>query len=588
MTSPALVVNVKTTLGSRPSPRARIRLLGYAGLALALAVAFFFLRDSGWQGSTQLHTLMEALAAMLAFVVGTMALGRYHSKKSNTFLFVGTGFLGTGLLDGYHAIVTSSFFASQFPSAPDSLIPWSWIASRLFLSVLMFASWWAWRREERLGESGRISERVVYVAVGALTIFSFLFFAFVPLGRAYFPGVLFHRPEEFVPALFFLLALVGYLRKGHWRHDPFEHWLVLSLIVGLMGQALFMSLSGQLFDYAFDVAHLLKKVSYLFVLIGLLTSMYQLFRQAEEGTEELARANEGLQNEISERQRAEVEQQRLVSLVENSSDFVGVASLEGQMLFLNEAGQELVGLSSLAESQAKSMYDFLMEDDLPEFRHRVLPAMMQEGRWQGEFRLKHFKTGTPIPVDMNSFTIRHPQTGEPMALATVSRDITERKRTENALRESETKFRALAETMTAAVVIVRDKHILYVNPATEAVTGYSREELLRMDFQNVIHPDSRQLMQERSASRERGEDVAPRYELKILAKNGETRWLDIGSSSLEFEGGAAVLVTAFDVTERQRAVEALRESETKFRSLAETVNVAVFILRGEKMWGLSP
>ncbi len=311
-------------------------------------------------------------------------------------------------------------------------------------------------------------------------------------------------------------------------------------------------------------------------------------RSLEARSAELSKANEGLQREISERKRAEGERQRVVSLVENSSDFIGVASLEGQMLFLNEAGQKLVGLTSLAESQAKSMYDFLMEDDLPEFKQRVLPAMMQEGRWEGEFRLKHFKTGAPIPVDMNSFTIRHPQTGEPMALATVSRDITERQRADEALRESEAKFRTLAETMTVAVVIARDKRILYVNPATEAVTGYSREELLRMDFQNVIHPDSQQLVQGRSASRERGEDVASRYELKILAKNGETRWLDIGSSSIEFEGSAAVLVTAFDVTERRRTDEALRESEMKFRSLAETVNVAVFIVRREKMLYVNP
>ena len=128
-----------------------------------------------------------------------------------------------------------------------------------------------------------------------------------------------------------------------------------------------------------------------------------------------------------------------------------------------------------------------------------------------------------------------------------------------ALKESETQFRTLAETMTAAVVIVRSKHILYVNPATEAVTGYSREELLRMDFEDVIHPDSQQLVKGRGASRERGEDVAPRFELMILAKNGETRWLDIGSSSIEFEGSEALLATAFDVTERKRAEEALRE-----------------------------
>ncbi len=277
---------------------ARRRLLSYVVLAATLFIGYFLLRDSDWRGSTELHTLMEAVAALLAFTVGIIALVRYHSKTSNTFLLIGTAFIGTALLDGYHAIVTSQFFAANFPSVPAHLIPWSWIASRLFLSVLLFVSWWAWRREEQLGERGRISERAVYTSVAALTVACFLVFALVPLGRAYFPEIVFHRPEEFGPAAFFLAALVGYLQKGHWRRDAFEHWLVLSLIVGFMGQALFMSLSGQLFDYQFDAAHLLKKVSYVLVLTGLLISMYHLFKQAEE-------SKDVLEAEVEQRRRAE-------------------------------------------------------------------------------------------------------------------------------------------------------------------------------------------------------------------------------------------------------------------------------------------
>ncbi len=157
----------------------------------------------------------------------------------------------------------------------------------MFLALLMYLSWLALTREERLGEAGWINERAVYLFTGTLTLASFLFFAFAPLPRAYYPEIWFHRPEEFVPALFFLLALVGYLRKGAWRHDAFEHWLVLSLVVGLVSQAVFMSYSGQLFDFEFDAAHTLKKVSYLCVLTGLLISMYAIFRQASENKEEL-------------------------------------------------------------------------------------------------------------------------------------------------------------------------------------------------------------------------------------------------------------------------------------------------------------
>ena len=280
------------------------RIASYVALFVILFIGYFWLREVTWEGSKQLHTLMEAIATLLAFLVGTMALVRFYSKKNNLFLLIGAGFLGTGLLDGYHAIVTSTFFDEIFPSPPPSLIPWSWVASRLFLSILLWLSWLVWRTEEKLGKAYHLREYTVYLSVALLTLISFLFFAFVPLPPAYYSGF-FHRPEEFVPAFFFLLALIGYLKKGDWKISYFEHWLVLSLIVGFMGQAMFMSFSGHLFDTMFDAAHLFKKVSYICVLTGLIVSMYTIFRQTEEAVQQLSQTNTQLQDEIIAREQAE-------------------------------------------------------------------------------------------------------------------------------------------------------------------------------------------------------------------------------------------------------------------------------------------
>lgn len=282
------------------------RRAAYVILFVVLLVAYLTLRGSTWRGSAELHTLMESLATLLAFFVGVMALVRFYSKRDNTLLFVGTAFLGTASLDGYHAIVTSRWFAEFLPSGLASLIPWSWVASRLFLALFLLLSWYFWKREDHLGSRRQVSEKAVYVVVGFSTLAAFLFFAFVPLPRAYYPELFFHRPEELLPALLFLGALVGYLLKGKWRDDSFEHWLVMALIVSFMGQAMFMSFSGQLFDGMFDIAHMLKKVSYVFVLTGLMISMYRLFRQGEDvrvelanRTHELGRANTELENLLS-------------------------------------------------------------------------------------------------------------------------------------------------------------------------------------------------------------------------------------------------------------------------------------------------
>lgn len=258
------------------------RIAIYLLTGVGLTVAYAMLRGNTWTGSGQLHTLMEALATALAMIVGIIALLRFYTRKNNTFLFIGTGFLGTAFLDGYHAIVTSTYFRPFMPSGNESLIPWSWVASREFLSIFMLLSYLAWVRESKLGQRGEISERTVYIFSIMFTVTCFLFFALVPLPRAYYPEYVFHRPEEFLPAIFFGLALVGYLRKGLWRVNVFEHWLVLSLIVGFVSQAVFMSFSGALFDFEFDAAHTLKKVSYICVLTGLLFNMFEIYSRAEE------------------------------------------------------------------------------------------------------------------------------------------------------------------------------------------------------------------------------------------------------------------------------------------------------------------
>ena len=206
------------------------------------------LEPAAWKGTAQLHTLMELAATLLATTIGVVAMIRYYSKKENAYLFIGIGFFGTALLDGYHAVVTSSFFSEYLPSGLDTLIPWSWNASRTFLALLMVLSVWAWRREQRLGAAGQIPERLVYAMVGALTLASFLFFTVVPLPRAYYPEFFFGRPEEFVAGALFLVALFGYLQKAAWRQEAFENWLVISLIFGFVCQVVVMSRSLTLFD----------------------------------------------------------------------------------------------------------------------------------------------------------------------------------------------------------------------------------------------------------------------------------------------------------------------------------------------------
>jgi len=154
-------------------------------------------------------------------------------------------------------------------------------------------------------------------------------------------------------------------------------------------------------------------------------------------------------------------------------------------------------------------------------------------------RLEVSILGTPIKVS-----------GSPVALYLIYRDITHNKQAERALIESETKFRAVAETAATAICIHDSTRFLYVNRAGEKMLGYSRAELMSMNPVLLAHPESREDV------RRRGE--ASRHESKIVTRSGDIRWLDVSVTAIQFEGKTATLATAVDITERKRAEELQR------------------------------
>ena len=144
----------------------------------------------------------------------------------------------------------------------------------------------------------------------------------------------------------------------------------------------------------------------------------------------------GVHRDITLRKRLEREQQRLAAIAQNSSDFVGISDLDGGAVFLNEAGQRLVGLQGMEQVRQTEMLDYFAPEDRAVVRDELLPAVLERGRWAGErfedreIRLRHFQTGASIPVFYDVFRLDDPRTGEPFGLGTVTRDISERKRAE--------------------------------------------------------------------------------------------------------------------------------------------------------------
>ena len=271
--------------------RARRRALTYIVLTAVLLIGGFAAHRSLWRGTVDLHTGLETISTLLGLVTGAMSLVRYYTKKSGTFLFLGTGFLGGALLDGYHALVTSTFMANSVPAVLSDLTPWSGVMSRIFISLLTCASVVAWRRERLRAVEDGIRESLVYLTVGASVVATFLFFALLKVPPPFHPNSLFHRPADFVPAFFFALAAAGYLWKGWWKTDSFEHWLVISLILyGTSRMGYFVFYSRPL-DAQYFIAHVVNILGHFAVVTGLFMSMFSTFKSEAKSAAELLNTN---------------------------------------------------------------------------------------------------------------------------------------------------------------------------------------------------------------------------------------------------------------------------------------------------------
>jgi PAS domain S-box-containing protein len=166
----------------------------------------------------------------------------------------------------------------------------------------------------------------------------------------------------------------------------------------------------------------------------------------------------------------------LADIIQSAHEFIGIAGPDWRPVFVNEAGQRMVGLHGMEDVRRTHVLDFFSEDDQPYVRDTLLPTIMREGRWAGERELclRHFETGAVIPVLWDAFRLDDPRTGEPVGAATVTRDITERKRAEEQLQAAHERIRDVLDSITDDVAAVDDAwRFTYVND--RALARFSRE-----------------------------------------------------------------------------------------------------------------
>jgi PAS domain S-box-containing protein len=279
----------------------------------------------------------------------------------------------------------------------------------------------------------------------------------------------------------------------------------------------------------------------------------------------------GIGLDITERKRAEEarrkSEERYGLLFHGINDAVFVHSLSSDGLPGRFSEVNDVACRRLGYTRDELLRMSPVDIDAPESR-ALVPAMMQRLQankhavWEG---LHVCKDGRKIPVEISNhlFDLE----GEPTVLSTV-RDITERKQAEEAVRQSEERYRALVETAPDVVYIISDEGVFVsLNPAFEAITGWARTEWLGKPFAPLLHPEDAALAVEMFQKVLRG-DKPPPYELRILSKSGKYLVGEFTSTPYIKDGKVAgKLGIVRDITERKRAEKALRQGEVRLERI---------------------
>ena len=164
------------------------------------------------------------------------------------------------------------------------------------------------------------------------------------------------------------------------------------------------------------------------------------------------------------------------------------------------------------------------------------------------------------------------------ALARAIEDGVAAYESEQALRESEQRYRTLVERSHDGIYIYQDDNFLFVNDRIAEITGYEPGELYEMDIWELLHPDDREWVKEVGERRRHSETEAPNtYEARVAREDGETRHLEFSVQTTTYDGEAAVLGSVRDVTERRRQERELAETNEFIETILDTLEDVIFV-----------
>ncbi|MEA3310967.1 MAG: PAS domain S-box protein, partial [candidate division WOR-3 bacterium] len=295
--------------------------------------------------------------------------------------------------------------------------------------------------------------------------------------------------------------------------------------------------------------------------------------------------------DIAERKRAEgalrESERRYRLLAQNVTDVIWTMNMELRFTYLSPSVESLLGYS-VEEAMSLTMEEILTPVSFGLAEKIFAEEVAIEGMEQRDLKRSRIlelefncKDGSRVWIEVKVGFLRD-RDSQAVGILGVARDITERKRAEEALRESEEKYRNLVERANDGITIIQDTLLKYVNPRLPHLLGYSVEEMLNTPFTAYIDPEELPKVNERYRRRMAGEDVPSIYETIIRHKNGSKIYVEFNAGIVTYQGKPADLVFVRYITERKMVEEALRESEELYRTLVNSAEEGICLVDSDE------
>jgi PAS domain S-box-containing protein len=295
------------------------------------------------------------------------------------------------------------------------------------------------------------------------------------------------------------------------------------------------------------------------VMVGLiLRATWRSARRLEQEELQGRRMFEALERVNTELTRAIDERQMFVALIENSSDFIGIADASGTPVYVNPAGRRMVGLAPDFPVDRTQIPEYYPPDQRAFASDVIVKSMIERGQWEGETTFRHWQTQKAIPVSDTHFMIRSPITNKVLGMGTITRDISEHKRLDEELRLAEARSSGLISISADAIISIDEaQRITLFNEGAEKIFGYSSAEavgapldmLIPERFRRLHRRHVEQFIAGASTARRVGERGAGIFGLR---RNGEEFPADASISKLDVDGRRILTVALRDVTEQKR------------------------------------